>query len=448
MKRLWRWLTSIRLAIILIAILAGLTLVGTIIPQQATTRTIDYISRFGYPGYRIIHALQVDDLFHSWYWYGLLLLFAANLGACTYRRLLASFRLLRVPMRPQGPERLGRMKTTLSLGFPAGEQGEGAEGRAKKALRRRRYRLNGTGAQIYGEKGRFGRLGADVLHLGLLTVLSGALIGGLLGFRDFQTAHAGEVFSVPRGGFSVRVDDLWDESYQESEQFYYLYKDYYTKLTILEDGKEILTKTIEVNHPLTYKGVSFYQAAYGEDWQGAARLKIEVTRTEDGQSLGRFPAQVGSGFSVPEEGIRVEVAGFLPDFALTGEMQAYSKSARLENPAAYLEAYGEGGELLFRTWTFALYPELRTRDLPYRFAIVGMTAPKYTGLIIKKDPGLPLVYLGFALMASGLIACFYLPHRRVWIHLGDEQILIAGQSRLRWFRRELEGIAGEIKDGP
>ena len=34
-------------------------------------------------------------------------------------------------------------------------------------------------------------------------------------------------------------------------------------LTILENGKEVLKKSIVVNDPLTYKGISIYQSSYG-----------------------------------------------------------------------------------------------------------------------------------------------------------------------------------------
>lgn len=63
-------------------------------------------------------------------------------------------------------------------------------------------------------------------------------------------------------------------------------KDYKSNLTIIEDAKEILTKTIEVNHPLSYKGMSFYQASYGVD-----KIK-EVILTMQGRD---FRVKTGGG---------------------------------------------------------------------------------------------------------------------------------------------------------
>ena len=40
-------------------------------------------------------------------------------------------------------------------------------------------------------------------------------------------------------------------------------KEFKSTVTILEGDRQVLTESIRVNHPLTYKGISFYQSSYG-----------------------------------------------------------------------------------------------------------------------------------------------------------------------------------------
>lgn len=42
-------------------------------------------------------------------------------------------------------------------------------------------------------------------------------------------------------------------------------KDYFSDLVVIKDGKEVLSKTIEVNCPLHYEGYHFYQHSYDSD---------------------------------------------------------------------------------------------------------------------------------------------------------------------------------------
>lgn len=42
-------------------------------------------------------------------------------------------------------------------------------------------------------------------------------------------------------------------------------RDYFSDLVIIEEGKEVISKTIEVNHPLHYAGYHFYQDSYDSE---------------------------------------------------------------------------------------------------------------------------------------------------------------------------------------
>ena len=49
----------------------------------------------------------------------------------------------------------------------------------------------------------------------------------------------------------------------------------------------------------------------------------------------------------------------------------------------------------------------------YTIEFVGTSS--WTGLVIKRDPGQPIIWMAFALLVSGLVITFYLPRSRVWV---------------------------------
>ena len=441
---LYRFLTSIRLAVVLIALLTLLGLISTLVPQLTFNRSVDLIERFGPANFELLKRLGFFTIFSTWYAYALVGLFVLNLGACTVKRLRASIRYIRVPMAPKRPEALPRMPQHRELAWAPGRADAASlREHVVQILKKRRFRVQERGEQILAEKWRYERFAIDVFHISLLVAIGALVITNVFGYDYLTIQYEGSTFRVPGRDFEVRVDGFWSENYPGTERV----MDWKTRLTVLEDGRQAKTAVIEVNHPLTYKGVSFYQAAMGEDWLGGARVTLRVIRTADGKDLGEYKAVVGEAFELPDEGIRVRFGAFLPDFALANGIP-YSKTLKLLNPAAFLEVYTlEDGQLLFRTWTFARMPEVQQLvDNPYRFYLEGMTAPEFTGIEVSWDPGLPVAYGAFALMALMLSAHLFLRHERVWVHLDESggRLLLGGRARkgdfTEAFERLVEGI--------
>ena len=444
---LYRFLTSIRLAVVLIALLTLLGLISTLVPQLALNRRIDLIARFGQENFDLLNRLGIFTIFSTWYSYALVGLFVLNLGACTVKRLRASVRYARTLMAPKRPDALRRMPQHRELTLASEEGTSTLREHVLRVLRRRRFRVREQGGQILAEKWRHERFAIDVFHISLLVAIGALLITNILGYNYLTIQYEGSVFTVPGRDFQVRVDEFWSENYPGTERV----MDWKTRLTILEDGREVETAIIEVNHPFTYQGVSFYQAAMGEDWLGKARVTVRVIRTEDGTDLGEYKATVGESFTLPEEGLRVRLGAFLPDFALANGIP-YSKTLKLLNPAAFFEVYDlESGDLRFRTWAFAQLPEMQLIvENPYRFFLEGMTAPGFTGIEVSWDPGLPVAYGAFALMTLMTLAYVFLRHQMVWVAFDEERgrLLLGGRARKGEFTDAFERIVEEIRSHP
>lgn len=420
---LWKFLTSIRLAIVLIALIALVGLIGTFFPQADKARSVDYIERYGVEGYGWIQTLQLDRIFSSTYFIFVMSLFFLNMSACTLKRFKASYRYARLPQALKQPQAFANMPLHATMAL----QDEGDEV-VERALRKRRYRVRRKGDQFLAEKWRWERFGIDVFHVGILVLLVGGLLTATLGYRVFQVAHAGQIFSPPNRDFQVRVDKFWSENYAKTERV----MDWHTTLTVLNAGQAVASKTIEVNAPLYYQGIRFYQSSFGQDWENAALVKIRV-EDRAGVSLGEFQAKVDDSFEVPQAKLRVRIGAFLPDFALAENQVAYSRTQRLNNPAVYLQVFDLDGTLVHRTWALSQLPQLQDllSEAPYRFYLIGMTAPEFTGIQINYDPGLNVALMGFILMISGILVHLYFKHRQIWVYVDREgrRLLLGGRAR-------------------
>jgi cytochrome c biogenesis protein len=456
----WEQLTSVKLAIALIILLVGISIVGTVIPQGKDP--FFYIERYGQMGLNLISFLQVDKLFHSWYFLTLLALLSVNTLCCAIKRFRVSWEMVREPLTARNAEEIAELPGHVMLALKASSLEK-----LGQILSRKRYRLEQNGVQLWARKHISGRLGIDILHVSLIVILVGGLVGGLGGFEDFKVAHKGETFKIDQGNFEVRVDDLWSDSYTSSSQV----KDWYTKLTVLDNGREVFTKTVQVNEPLSYKGISLYQSSFGTDWLSKAQLTFKIERTlpnvaapDPNQTPGSAPsptaspaketteitAEVGSVFALADGAYKAKIVAFYPDLAM-GEQGPVNRSQRLNNPAAYLEVY-KSEDLTkpeYATWTFAQYPEFQhefAKDSQFRFFLSGMTAPEFTGLQVAYNPGIPLIYFGFAMLMLGMIMNFYLPPRRIWAAVKEGTLYLGGLGREpREFETDLEGIIEEYQ---
>lgn len=404
--QVWQGMASVRLAIGLIGVLTVLSILGTLIPQGQSQMA--YVNQYGETGYQIISFFQVDGLYHSWYYLGLLGLLGLNTTACLSRRFRTSLRMLKRQPSGQTADSLLKLENSAEVSIQGGPIK--ALDRAAESLRAKGYKVKREGANLMASKQRFGRLGVDVFHASLVLLLAGALVGGFFGFETFQQANKGDVFDVPNADFQVRVDDLWSESYDSGQV-----KDWFSKLTVIEDGQEVKTETIEVNHPMTYKGVNFYQTSFGSDWMGAAEVTFavqEIASTSEGQSsessnsqdsgnagdtrddvsttnasaqqnphgdssssagsqqsphgggsdyevvetLSETTVTKGERFQLTDE-LNAEFVRFYPDIMFT-EQGPQNRSRRLNNPAAEMRIY-RGDELLFYGYTFAQFPDMQ-----------------------------------------------------------------------------------------
>jgi cytochrome c biogenesis protein len=447
MKALYRLLTSVRVAIVLLIALIAASVVGTLIPQDRSPA--EYLARYGQLA-ALFERLQLTRLYHSVWYIALLALFSLNLIVCTLARLSPKLHRALYPRFESEVRHLQsmRFKDRVRLPDPLGR----ARALVAAELGRRRYRFREKDAAgrllISARKRLLGVFGSDFVHLGLLIILVGGIVSGLSGRRTNLALVENQTLPVPGAGFSLRLDKFTTELYPNGSV-----RDWKSRLSVIEEGRQLLEKTIEVNHPLAYGGYTFYQSGYGWDWDNPT-LEILVKKKSDPSYLKDLKLHPGEKAAIAGEDLVVTVARFLPDFVLDEKNQPASRSAQPNNPAAYVEGT-RGPETLFAGWIFAKFPDFarihsaKETDLSFEFKDVS--APEYSVIQAARDPGAFWIWIGCALLMVGLCLAFYWPTREVRLILeesqGKTEVAAGGLSAKSQeeFRREFDDLMGGLR---
>ncbi len=434
--------SSLRLTIALLIILAVVSIFGTVIPQNAARE--EYLQVYRTSTYKILKILGFLDMYHAGWFVFLLALLCLNLLACSLKRLRISWRFF---SNPEESLEEAQWKTVpLSRKFSQEDPPE-------KSLRQCREALTRAFSQpkvleehqvyhLFAEKGKFSRLGVYFIHLSVLIILAGALIGSFLGFRgnvnivEGQTADRVVLRSEGQAqalGFSVRLDKFTVSFYPSGAP-----EEFKSILTILEEGRKVITEPIRVNHPLTYKGISFYQSSYGV--AGVERAALAI-KDRDSQKEVTLVTQMGTRTEIPGSSSAFLLAQFIPDFQGMGP--------------AFQVIFFEANLPHKNFWIFQNHPELAgKRPGRYQFTIKKIEPRYYSGLQVTKDPGVWVVWVGCFLMMAGFYMAFFLSHRRVWVRLtekgGRTWMEIGGSSHRDrpGFEKEFEKIGQALREKP
>ena len=434
---------SLKLTISLLILLASLSIIGTLITQNAARS--EYIQRYGPGLYEVLNFFNLFDMYHSLWFKAILIFLMINLVTCSLHRFPGVWK--QISREPNS----GGLEDSMLKALPYVEKVRTPNLREVKAEENiRSYlkkwfgnpRLIETEKAItfYSEKGRFSRLGVYVTHLSLLIILIGGLIGSQFGFKGFvnilegetvdQIYERGENGEIPRPlSFSVRCDDF-NITYYDLKRPEKHVKEYTSHLTILENGKEVLKKTVQVNHPLHYKGLAFYQSNYGTAHD--ITLGIQLRNKKE---MAVFKAPEGVTVPVPNSNIFIRVLKY----------------------ASQVHNFGEGVQVvLFKPnqepqpfWLLKNFPKLdERRGGEFTLTLEGITSKDYTGLQVTKDPGVWVVWIGCGLMIFGLIVSFFFSHQRVWVRIpkspGGEIVLASSTNKNRM---GFEKTFGQLVDG-
>ena len=298
--------------------------------------------------------------------------------------------------------------------------------KAKKELKRelssRHYRLKEAKREnktfLLARKKILGWFGADFVHIGILIILAGGIISGAGGFRKDLTFTEGDIRGIPGAEFKLRLDKFETEYYPNG-----MVKDWKSTLTVIENEKPILSKVIEVNHPLSYKGFVFYQSSYGWNWTNTS-VEIWVRKRKDPSFLRKIDVTVGERVRLESENIHISVLNFIPDFVINERNEIISRSLQPNNPAAFIEGW-EGDEKIMSGWIFSKFPDFARihseKETDLSFELKNFNAGQFSVIQAAKDPGVNFIWVGCTFLMIGLAFAFYWPTREIKVILEESQ---------------------------
>ncbi|RMF94184.1 MAG: hypothetical protein D6734_08375 [Candidatus Schekmanbacteria bacterium] len=397
----------------------------------------------GLKAYNIFDKAQLFDMYHSWWFIALITLFAINLFLCSIKRIPNA---LKFYTHPSFDHSNGKMLKKIDC---LNSSVETSVEKLNKILSQKfgsPLIKNENGEKCYlFQKGRIGRLGVYITHTSIFIIFIGAIIGSIAGFKGYVSLLEGEKSStywdankkreIPLG-FDIKCEKAYVEYYTDIRSR--MPKDWRSELSIIKDGKVVKKKTIEVNDPLEYNGIVFYQSSFGE---GGVKKLILTIQPRDGRKP--FVVELDSQEEVKiDDETKIRLLRFVPDFVIS-DGEIFSKSEELVNPAAQIEII-KGNERKSQ-WIFQKYPDFHSTGKGEYNIIFSSVVPKNrTGLQVAKDPGVNVVWLGCVVMLLGLYISFFVPHKRIWVKCTDSSILVTGTTSKN--KPSFENEAGLLMD--
>ncbi|MGB9710856.1 MAG: cytochrome c biogenesis protein ResB [Thermodesulfovibrio sp.] len=413
-EKVWNFFASVDLAVALFIIISVGAAIGTVIPQSIEPEpVIKFFSKFmsissAHKTYEIISLFDLNNVYHSWWFTFLLFMFALNLIVCSIDRLPALIKSFKVQPQPYPVQVLDKMpiKKTIKI------KDDRILEKIKELFKNKGFSTyffeTQEGFQLQAKKWTKTRLAVYLTHLSILIILAGALIGTFFGFRgsmnivegtglNFAISDEGKAIPL---GFEVRCDKFEVEYYENSG----IPKAYKSYIRIIENGKPVKENTvIEVNHPFTYNGITFYQASYG--FQPTEHAEFRFTYFDKTGKEHNIKAHFEEKFRIPETSVTASVIDFSPALGIDEEGRLFNMSSEMINPAV-LVSFEENGKKT-QQWILKKIPE--TWQTPYgKLKFNELWGAQFTGLQVRRDPGVPLIYIGSILMCVGLFICLFL----------------------------------------
>jgi len=419
-------LADLRLAIVLLLAIAVFSISGTVIEQGQTlefyqTNYPADPALFGFLSWKVILISGLDHVYRTCWFLALLIVFGASLTACTFTRqfpALGAAQRWKYYSQPRQFQKLALSAELSETDLTA----------LAERLSQKRYRVFLEGTQLYGRKGIVGRIGPIIVHASMLLILAGAILGAMTGFFAQELVPSGETFQIrnmfdagpwaeaqiPKD-WSVRVNRFWIDYTPEGniDQFY-------SDLSVLnQGGDEVDRKTIHVNEPLRHKGVTLYQA----DW-GIAAVQVKLNNSPVLQLPMKLLENNGPRFWGTWLPTRPDMSEGVTLLAsdLQGTVLIYDNAGQL------VSTVRRGMATVVNGVSLSLVD------------VVGST-----GLQIKADPGIPLVYTGVGLLMLGVMMS-YVSHSQVWALADQSTVYVGGRTNRAQvaFERELLAVLEEL----
>nr|YP_010903979.1 Cytochrome c biogenesis protein [Caulacanthus ustulatus]WCH57230.1 Cytochrome c biogenesis protein [Caulacanthus ustulatus] len=394
-------LSNLNFSILLLLIIACTSIIGTVIEQD---KDIQYYqsnypinsSSINYINWKNIALFGLDHIYATWWFISLLILFFCSLLTCTFSRQLPSLRNARVwKFMPNDSIYKQDIKIKSISNISCTNM--------TYILNLQKYYVFQKDTRIYSYKGLIGRISPIFVHVSLIITLFGSMIGFFSGFTAQEIIPNREIFHIQNTISSGFYSYLPNNIIGKIDHFFIEYnqdksiKQFYSNLTLLTNkGKYLTTKLISVNSPLKFSGLTFYQTSWNIN-----AIKVEFDRQIVQQKL----------IETTFNNTRIWVY----NLSIEPNKQLSFVISGLNNQICI---YNSSGDLMQK---INIGEKLNLNN--HEFTITELMTS--TGIQIKTDPGIYIVYIGFLILIIS-IALSYLSYCEVWIDHDKNSVRITG----------------------
>jgi len=413
-QKFFKTIADLRFAIAILLIIACSSIIGTIIEQDQSIETykINYpITNpvLGFLSWNVILRFGFDHVYKTWWFISFIVMFGASLLSCTFLQQLPSLKIARRCQFFRTTQQFNRLKITKNISHLNLTQ-------LLFKIKERQYSIFQQKNIAYCYKGLIGRIAPLIVHFSMILILLGSILGAIGGFKAQEIVPRTETFHIQNiltnGQFtlipktSARVNDFWI-TYTKQKTV----NQFYSQISILNnEGMEIQQETIFVNSPAQYNGITYYQT----DWN-----LIGLRVKDKNQVSVQYPLT-----SVLNDRDKIWLSWIPLNSELTDGF-----TLLINNLQGYCSIYNKFGDFIGNL-------ELNeTLDVNSFLTLIDIISS--TGLQIKADPGIPIIYAGFGfLMISTLVS--YITYSQIWIVKDQNNYYIGGNTTRATFDFELE----------
>lgn len=409
-----KFVADLRFAISILLIISFCSIIGTVIEQDQSIEIykLNYPvtnKLFGFLSWEVIIQFGFDHVYKTWWFLGLILIFGISLLTCTFLQQFPSIKIARRCQFVRTVEPFKRLKISSVLTKQTFTK-------IISSIKAGNYSLFQQKDLLYCYKGLTGRIAPIIVHFSMILILLGTIVGSLGGFKAQEIVPKTENFHIQNifnngqltkiPNLSGRINDFWI-TYTNQKTV----SQFYSDISILDiDGNEIKRQTSYVNSPAIYKNVYFYQT----DWN-LVGLRIKYGSDQ----IVEYPL-----VNTLNNKNKVWLTWISNTENLTNGIIAI-----IDNLQGYCSIYDSQGEFLGNLEL----NEILNKDSNIQLVDILSS----TGLQIKTDPGIPVIYTGFFfLMVSTLIS--YVTYSQIWMYQKNSQIFIGGNTTRATFEFELE----------
>lgn len=403
---LLRLVTDLKFALLVFVSIAFFSALGSILEQE---ESIEFYQEkysethpiYGFLTWKIIEVFGLNHIYTTTWFFSLLFLLAVCLFSCTLTRQFPTFFSSTQPLfKKQIPSFVSLSFYIRLKSLPYLQEV------LLSKINTLQFALFQKKNFIYGYKGLIGKISPILVHFSLLLLLFGSSWGAFENFKAQEVLAKGEIFHIQNSlrvgyfttfpTFPVRVNDFWVE-YKDNKV-----SQFYSNVSILNNvSQELKQQTISVNHPFKFQKIDIYQS----DWNllGIRILRAKEDKNQEILQLPLFPLQEGKKLWVT----------WIPDETKIPVTPARLKESNPEN--SYSLILDQLQNILFVYKGNQIENFLSVNDAfrgNNEFRIVEILPS--TGLLIKYDPSIDIIYLGFAaLMLTTLFS--FLPYTQLWL---------------------------------